>query len=304
MGCWKLVGGGGVTPRGYPLIGIALAGLLSASVHAADSDAERGAYLVAAGGCGNCHTDRDKDGAALAGGLALETPFGTFYTPNITPDPETGIGQWTEAGLAQALRQGISPQGDHYYPAFPYTSYTGMSDQDVADMWAHLQTVTPVSQPNRPHLLPWYLEYRPLLWGWKLLNFDQLDPPPQAPTGPPETRGSYLVEHVAHCGECHTPRNRLGGLRRDLWLAGNKDGPEGDAVPNITPHREDGIGRWSTSDIEYYLEVGMDPGGDFVGGAMTEVVDHSTAMLSADDRAAIASYLKSIPALPSIEPAQ
>jgi mono/diheme cytochrome c family protein len=276
-------------------------GVLSISLASAaqlDEAAERGRYLVSAAGCESCHTDRDKEGASLAGGRALETPFGVFYTPNITPDRDSGIGHWGPEDLARALREGISPSGTGYYPSFPYTSYSGLSDADVADIWSYLQTVEPVSKVNRPHILPWYLEFRPLIRAWKLLNFDPAKPPRISPREPPVERGAYLVQHVVHCGECHTPRNRLGGLESEHSLAGNPNGPEGDEVPNITPDREHGTGRWSVGDIEYYLDSGMKPDGDFVGGAMGEVIDYSTSAMTAADRSAIAQYLKTLPAAP------
>jgi mono/diheme cytochrome c family protein len=255
----------------------------------------RGRYLYHAAGCENCHTDRRHKGAPLAGGRRLATPFGVFYAPNITPDPEHGIGRWREEDFLRALREGISPRGEHYYPVFPYTSYTRMTDEDLRALWAYLRGVPPVAQPNRPHELPWYLGFRPLIAVWKWLYFTP-GPWRPDPTRPPVwNRGAYLVEAVGHCGECHTPRNFLGGLRSDLHLAGTASGPEGGVVPNITPDRATGIGRWRRAELAYYFETGMTPDGDFAGDQMAEVIEYGLSRLSQEDRLAMADYLLSLP---------
>ena len=248
-------------------------------------------------GCENCHTDWDNHGARLAGGRRLATPLGVFYTPNITPDRETGIGRWSETDFIRALRKGVSPEGDNYYPSFPYTSYTHLSDEDIKALWAYLRAQPVVHRPNRPHQLPWYLSFRPLIGIWKWLYFSPgaYQPDPDKPAQ--WNRGAYLVEGPGHCGECHTPRNRLGGPIRRKALAGTRDGPEGALVPNITPDRQTGIGRWSASDLVQYFNDGMLPDGDFAGGPMAEVIDHSLHYLSRQDRQAIAAYLKSQPAI-------
>ncbi|MEW6330619.1 MAG: cytochrome c [Pseudomonadota bacterium] len=264
----------------------------------ADGDVPRqGEYLFRAAGCAGCHTDTDNQGAPLAGGRALHTPFGVFYTSNITPDPDTGIGRWSENDFVRALREGISPRGEHYYPAFPYTSYTQLSDADLHAMWTWLRGLKPVRQVNKPHALPWYLRWRATLNVWKWMFFDPGPYQPQADKPPAWNRGAYLANAVTHCAECHTPRNLLGGLKRSRWLAGNRDGVDDAKIPNITPDRKTGIGRWSESDIAAYLETGMTPDGDFAGDAMAEVIDNSTSHLSADDRRAIAIYIKSLPAV-------
>ena len=267
------------------------------AVEAADP-AARGAYVFHAAGCQACHTDSKNKGPRLAGGRALSTPFGTFYTPNITPDAETGIGGWSVEDLARALHEGRGPDGRHYYPAFPYTSYTGMTDRDVADLWAYLMAQPPISRPNRAHELLLPFRFRATLGIWKALFFK-----PGRFAGDPardETwnRGAYLVEALGHCGACHTPRNMLGGLDKSSRLAGTASGPEGKKVPNITPHPEDGIGKWRESDITFFLKTGFLPDGDVAGGAMTEVIDEATSHLSDTDRAAIAVYLRSLPPLP------
>lgn len=261
---------------------------------AARADAGRGEYLLHASGCTTCHTADDDGAAPLAGGRALQTPFGTFYSPNITPDVETGIGAWSDDDFLDALWHGEAPDGSGYYPAFPFTSYTGMSREDALAIKAYLFDLEPVRRENREHELEWYLFSRVAAWAWKLINFSpgRFEPDPDA--DPPWNRGAYLVRHLGHCGECHTPRNSLGALQPERELEGNPSGPDGKKVPNITQNRDDGIGRWSASEIEFFLEIGMLPDGDFTGGAMSPVIDENTSKLTPDDRRAIATYLKSL----------
>jgi mono/diheme cytochrome c family protein len=264
-------------------------------VIAQSGDAERGAYMLAAAGCVACHTV-PKDGAFLAGGRELKTDFGSFFTPNITPDPETGIGNWSNEDFIRAMKKGVSPDGGRYYPTFPYTSYTRMTRQDMLDLKAYLDTVPPVRNAVPDHDLAFPFGIRASMMGWQLLFFD--DTPFEADPTQSDAwnRGAYLVSGPGHCGECHTPRNLLGVVDSGRPLAGNANGPEGDAVPNITPHSS-GIGGWSEDDIVSMLEVGLLPDGDFAGGAMTDVIEESTSKLSEDDRKAIASYLLSLPPL-------
>jgi len=269
----------------------------TAPAMAADAGTPRGEYLFRAAGCAGCHTDEENQGAPLAGGRALHSPFGTFYTSNITPDPDTGIGRWREADFMRALREGISPQGEHYYPAFPYTSYTRLTDADLRAIWAYLRGLKPVRQANQPHELPWYLRSRATLRIWKTMFFAPGTYQPQADQSPAWNRGAYLVNAVTHCGECHTPRNLLGGLKKSRQLAGNPHGVDDAKAPNITPDRETGIGKWTENDLVYYLETGATPDGDYAGDAMAEVIDNSTSQLTKDDRRAIAVYLKSLPAV-------
>lgn len=278
-----------------------LAGFASVGgpVAAAADDAERGRYLIHAGGCITCHTADTTNAIPLTGGRAIATPFGTFISPNLTPDRQTGIGGWTDADFARALRAGISPAGRHYYAAFPYTAYAGLTDGDVRAVAAYLRSIRPVHNPRREHDLPWYLSSRLVMIAWNLLNFDPLPARSGAHGNPAWHRGAYLVRHLGHCGECHTPRNWLGGLRRRAELAGNPAGPDGEKVPNLTPHRTQGIGKWSVEDIETFLESGMLPDGDFAGSSMSDVIDDSTGQLTAGDRHAIAIYLKSLPPLPT-----
>lgn len=276
-------------------LGVATAVLcLSAEPLHANDQIERGQYLFQAALCAVCHTA--KDGDYLAGGRAIPSPFGTFYSTNITPDPDHGIGKWSDEDFIRALRDGISPVDRHYYPSFPYTSYTRMSRLDMLAIKAYLDTVEPSDQRNRPHELVWYARWRRLLGVWKWLFFEAGEYRPDASRDAEWNRGAYLVEGVTHCPECHTPRNVLGALRRHLRHAGVANGPEGESAPNITPH-ETGIGKWSRRALSFYLEIGMTPGGDFAGGLMAEVVDRGTGRLSASDRDAIAAYVLSLPAL-------
>lgn len=253
-------------------------------------------YIFRAAGCAGCHTDEANKGAPLAGGRALRTPFGVFYTPNITPDLETGIGRWTEADFTRAVRDGVSPRGRHYYPAFPYTSYARLTDTDVSAIRSYLLRQQPVRQANKPHELPWYLRSRASLWIWKLLFFKPGVFQPQPGQPPAWNRGAYLVNAVGHCGECHTSRNFLGGFKRSMHLSGNAHGADDAEIPNITPDRKTGIGRWTEKDIAYYLKTGATPDGDYAGDVMADVIDHSTAHLTENDRRAIATYIVSLPA--------
>lgn len=277
------------------LIIAALLLLAAADAAAQESAVDRGKYLIHAGGCVDCHTDEGDAAPAMAGGRAIESPFGTFYSPNITPDIATGIGSWSDDEFVNAFWEGVSPDGKHYYPAFPYTSFTGISRHDLLAMKAYLFSLEPVRRDVPKHDLAWYISTRLAARAWKLRNFKpaRFDSDPHASAQ--WNRGAYLVRHLGHCGECHTPRNRLGTLQNEHELAGNAHGPGDKAVPNITPNNSDGIGKWSGSDLEYFLEVGMLPNGDFVGGSMGAVIDNNTNKLSKEDRLAIVTYLKSVP---------
>jgi mono/diheme cytochrome c family protein len=267
---------------------------------AADDVMRQGEYLFRAAGCANCHNDEKNKGAPLAGGRALETPFGTFYSPNITPDHDTGIGRWSETDFARALREGISPAGEHYYPAFPYHSYTQLTDADLHAIKIYLFNQKPVRQANKPHELPWYLRSRASLWIWKMLFFNPGPYQPRLDQSAAWNRGAYLATAVAHCGECHTPRNFLGGFKESRRFAGNPDGVNGAKVPNITPDKKTGIGKWSQNDLVEYLETGAMPDGDYAGDAMAEVIDNSLSHLTNDDRKAIAIYVMSLPSVESV----
>jgi mono/diheme cytochrome c family protein len=257
----------------------------------------RGSYLLRASGCVACHTDEKGGGAFLAGGRALKSPYGTFYTPNITPDPAEGIGGWREQDFLRALSQGLDPDERPYYPAFPYTAYSGMSEQDMKDLWAYLQSVLPSDRPNKRHELSFPFNLRTLTGLWPALYFEPARFRSDPARGVAWNRGAYLVRHLGHCGECHSPRGWLGALDRDRHLAGNPEGPDGKKVPNITAHETAGIGEWSETDIAFFLKTGFLPDGDVAGGAMEDVIRESTSRLSDADRAAIAVYLKSLPPL-------
>ena len=256
----------------------------------------RGAYLANAADCVACHTDAAHGGKPYAGGRALATPFGTFYAPNITPDRETGIGRWSEAQFLRALRDGVRPDGRNLFPVFPYPSFSKITDADAQALYAYLFSRPPVRQPNRPHELSFAVSWRFLQSGWKLLFFAPGPFRPVPGRSAEYNRGAYLVTALAHCGECHTPRNWLGAMETGRFLAGTSAGPDGKAVPNITPDRKTGIGDWSEGDIVTVLATGQTPDFDYVGGAMAEVVK-STSRLSDADRRAIAVYLRSIPAV-------
>ena len=209
----------------------------------------------------------------FAGGRALVTAFGTFYSPNITPDPETGIGTWTDAQFLAALHDGLSPAALTTFPPFPTPAYTGMTDEDALAIKAYLFTLPPARQANRPHQLPWYLRTRLAAAAWKLLFFRPARFAPDTTHDAAWNRGAYLVRHLGHCGECHTPRNRLGAPRDGSRNGGQSRGPRRIArYPNVTPDEHDGIGDWSVSDLEMFFETGMMPDGDFAGSGMGQVI--------------------------------
>lgn len=280
-----------------PLAATALAAALAAlpPAAAAQGDAKRGEYLAAIGGCLACHTEAAPGARPYAGGRALATPFGTFYGPNITPHPKAGIGTWSEADFVRAMRLGLRPDGAHYYPVFPFPSYTKLTDADLRDLWAFLRTLPPSERPNRPHELKFPYGYRFPLAGWKWLFFKPGAFVAPAGLSEPAKRGAYLVQGPGHCGECHTPRNVLGGPRQDRYLAGGK-GPEGKNVPNLTPTR---LKKWSDADLAEYLRTAMTPDGDVAAEAMAEVVRNATSKLTEADMAAVIAYLRSLPPLES-----
>lgn len=273
-------------------------GLVAASgaARAQSGAAERGKYIFDSAGCYGCHTA--PGGAPMAGGPALRTVYGTFYAPNITPDPEAGIGQWSDADFIHALREGVSPRGEHYYPVFPYPAYTKMTTQDMIDLRAYLGTLAPSKNPRRAHDVNFPYSIRLTLLPWKWLNFTAGEFKPEASHDARWNRGAYIAEALTHCGECHTPRNRLGGIEREQWLSGARM-PVGDLIAsNLTPDKS-GLANWSAADIVDALETGTLPEGGTLGGEMGEVVKNSTGKMRPDDRAAIAAYLKSLPPLPT-----
>ena len=273
---------------------------LSAALSAAPAlggppDAERGKYLFDAAGCQGCHTDVKGKGRPLAGGRKLKTPFGVFMSPNITADPRHGIGNWSDEDFIRALRLGVAPDGRHYFPVFPYPSYTGMTDRDLLDIKAYLFTRPKAAAANRPHDVGPPFGWRFLVPLWKAIYFTPGPFRPDPARSGEWNRGAYLVTALIHCGECHTPRGFLGGKKAGMALAGTKDGPTGGIIPNITPDKETGIGRWPEADLREILTSGMLPDGDFVGSEMGEVVDGSTSKLTGADLAAVIVYLGSLP---------
>jgi len=256
-------------------------------------DLQNGQTMFYAGGCASCHaTPNQEEKTRLGGGMALKTMFGTFYPPNISSDPRDGIGAWTEANFVTAMRKGTSPDGRHYYPAFPYASYQHMRAEDVRDLFAYLRTLPAVAGKVRDHDLPIPFKLRRAIGGWKFLFLDGQPFSADTSKSPQWNRGAYLVNGPGHCAECHSPRNFLGGIIARQRFAGgpNPEGGEG-RVPNIT---QAGIGDYSQEDIERVLETGDLPDGDSVAGPMAKVVSN-TSKLSPQDRAAIAVYVKSLP---------
>jgi mono/diheme cytochrome c family protein len=260
----------------------------------AQGDAKRGEYLMKAGGCLGCHTEEKKGAAPFAGGRALKTPFGTFYGPNITPHPQAGIGRWTEADFIRAMRHGTRPDGANYFPAFPYPSFTKISDGDLRDLWAYLRTLPPSAQPSRDHDLWFFFGWRFLVTVWKWFFFTPGPFTGLAGASEIVNRGAYLVQALGHCGECHTPRNFLGGPRTSRFLAGGKT-PEGKDVSNLTPT---GLKKWSDKDLADFLTIGQTPDGDVPAEAMGEVITNTTGQLTPQDLAAMIAYLRSLPPLP------
>jgi len=255
-------------------------------------DMANGLTTFNAGGCSSCHTvPAQPDRLKLGGGLAIPSPFGTFYAPNISPDPADGIGRWTEAEFVNAVIKGTAPSGVHYFPAFPYTSYQHAKIEDIRDLFAWLKTLAPVSGKVRDHDVPFPFNVRRSIGIWKLLFMDGKPFAPDPTYSAPWNRGAYLVNSLGHCAECHSPRNFLGGIIADKRFAGGPN-PEGEGwVPNIT---QKGLGEWSARDIAYFLETGQTPDGDSAGGSMARVIKN-TSQLSAEDRAAMADYIKSLP---------
>ncbi len=252
---------------------------------------EQGEYLFYAAGCAGCHSGDQP----LAGGRPIETPFGTFYTPNISQDPDQGIGGWTEEDFYRALNDGKSPTGENYFPAFPYTAYTKMTAGDKAALWAYVKSQPAISKENQPHDLSWFLFSRKLMGVWKLGRFTTKAYSENPTKSRQWNRGAYLATAVSHCGECHTPRGPLGGTLNSLYLAGNLKGPGGAVAPNITPDTRTGIGNWSQQELAKFLATGQRPDGSFVQGLMAEILATSVKRLSGDDRDALATYLLSVP---------
>lgn len=266
--------------------------LSEADVAGLTGDQAKGEAVFWAAGCASCHMAPGATGEAelvLAGGQVFASPFGNFIAPNISPDPAQGIGGWTLAQFASAVTRGVSPEGQHYFPAFPYGAYNKANLTDIADLKAFMDGLPPSSTPSQPHEVGFPFNIRRNLGGWKFLFLSD-DWVMTGDLTEAETRGRYLVEALAHCGECHTPRNPLGGLERDRWMAGGAIPGGKGSFPNITPAKLD----WSQDEIVEYLTSGFTPAFDSVGGHMAHVVSNM-ARLPLEDREAVAAYVKKLP---------
>jgi mono/diheme cytochrome c family protein len=255
-------------------------------------DAVAGRLVFFSAGCDSCHaTQGQSDPQRLGGGLELRTPFGSFYPPNISSDPTDGIGRWSDVEIANAVLSGVSPRGEYYFPAFPYTSYQRMQPKDVADLIAFIRTLPPVQGRAPPHRLPFPFSFRRAVGVWQLLFFDNTGLSASANKNEQWRRGRYLVEGPGHCGECHTPRNLLGAMEPNRFLAG-ASAPDGKGkAPGLTSAT---LGDWSVNDIVEALTSGFTPAGDVLGAGMTGVV-RNLARLPQSDRESIAEFLKSLP---------
>jgi mono/diheme cytochrome c family protein len=263
---------------------------LVATLCCAQGDAKRGEYLAKAGGCLGCHTEEKEKAAPFAGGRALKTPFGTFYGPNITPHPQAGIGSWSEADFARAMREGRRPDGSNYFPAFPYPSFTLTTDADLRDLWAYLRSLPPNARQSEPHDLGLLYRWRFLVTPWKWLFFTPGPLAPDPAKSAQLNRGAYLVQALGHCGECHTPRNFLGAPKKDRLLAGAKD-----VAPGLTPTR---LKSWSDADLRNFLTTGLTAEGDVPAKEMGEVIANTTSQLTPPDLDAMIAFLRSLPPLP------
>ena len=282
------------------IVAAALAGATAAAQATDPAAVARGKYLFEASDCSGCHAGNGTS-ADPSGGLGLDTPFGTFRAPNITPDKRTGIGSWSQAEFQRALRHGVGKDGEYLFPVFPYTSFTRLTDADTADLYAYLMTLPPVAAPNKPHATKTPFGWRPLLLGWRTLFFSEGVKAPDPAKSAEWNRGDYLVHAVGHCGECHTPRNALGAMKASMAFSGNVGGPDGQNAPNITSDVATGIGDWSVADIQNLLKTGMTPDSDLVGSGMKAVV-RGTSRLTDADRHAMAVYIKSLPPI-HVDPA-
>jgi mono/diheme cytochrome c family protein len=264
-------------------------------------DVENGKVIFNIGGCVSCHAKPgQEDKTLLGGGLELNTPFGLFKVPNISPDEIHGIGRWTERNFANALLKGVGRKGEHLFPSFPYTSYQRMTLDDVRDLFAYMKTLPADPTPSGPHQLRFPFNVRRAVGLWKLLYLDGRTFSPDPAKSAELNRGAYLVEGPGHCAECHSPRTLLGGIDASRRFAGGPNPDRKGWVPNITPH-PDGLASWSEKNIAYLLQSGATPDADSVGSNMADVV-LNTAKLPPEDRAAMAAYLKSLPPRPGKPP--
>lgn len=272
---------------------------------------ERGKYYFNTSGCMNCHSpDRDRP---LTGGKKMETDFGIFYTPNISSDKVHGIGNWTDREFIRAVKYGISPNNEYYYPAFSFPTYSKMTDEDVVAIKAYIDSLPPMNDVNKDHEIKFPMNNRNVMIAWRALNFRTEHNSPQdiavfkyqgtfRPVQGKSSewnRGAYLVESTLHCTECHTPRNKLGGLISDKWMTGAPFAEEKKNAGNITPDIQTGIGKWSNADLKSFLQDGGKPDGMDVGGEMYRIIRYGTAQLSDSDLNAVVTYLKSLKPMPT-----
>jgi len=261
-------------------------------------DLDNGRLLFAAGGCASCHaTPNQDDKLRLGGGLTLASAFGTFHVPNISPHTRDGIGNWGVKDFVDAMATGVSPSGQHYYPAFPYTSYRLMPPKALADLFAYIRTLASVEGRGPGHDLRFPYNIRRVVGGWKLLFFEGAPFKPDPAKSEEWNRGAYLVNGPGHCAECHSSRNALGAIVQATRFAGGPNPTGEGSIPNITQH-PDALGKWSKDEIAELLKTGMTPSFDSVGGEMAAVV-RNIAQLPDADRLAMAEYLKSLPAIAS-----
>jgi len=281
---------------------------VSAAVTPFERQMSRGEYLFRLSGCVQCHTQSPAQ--PLAGGYALKTQFGIFYSPNITP-AQTGLAKWQESDFVKALREGISPAGSPYYPAFPYSNYTKLTDQDLHELWLYLRSQPPIERANQAHDLSFPYNIRELNHVWRFFNFKS-ECEDAGPFGCLKAKGAYqavaskstewntgayLVEGVLHCTQCHTPRDSLGGLKTNQWMAGAHLFGEKYPAPNLTPDPTTGLGTWQNQDFVSFFKTGLDLSGDPVGGEMARVIRLETALLTDGDLAGVIAYLRDLPAV-------
>lgn len=265
---------------------------MASPLFSADSGSiQRGKYILhASGGC-SCHTDPHVPDEKLAGNRPLKTPYGPIYSSNITPDMETGIGGWSDQEFIKAMTKGVRPNGDHLFPVFPYTTFTRMKPSDLVDLFNYLKEYPSIEKTQKPNEMIPPFGWRFGLFFWKSMFFDSGEFEPRTDRSDSWNRGAYLVESMAHCSECHTPRSITGALKTDRPYAGSVDGPEGELAPNITPDRDTGIGGWSGGDLSWFLQTGQNPDGDYTEGLMDEVITEGYRFLRQPDLDAISEYM-------------
>ena len=258
-----------------------------ASLYDLNFNLKNGAYVFNAAMCSGCHmAPKSSAKLELSGGQAFETAYGVFFAPNISTSTLHGIGSWSLKDFANAVKNGVSPDSVHYYPAFPYTAYVRMSDQDLVDLWAFWQTLPAIEKPNQTHQLKFPFSLRALIGGWKAMFLT-----PDWVTSTLPGRGRYLVEALGHCGECHTPRFSVGGLKTAQWFEGGPNPSGQGMIPNVMTSTAD----WSEQELAHYFASGFTPNFDVVGGKMATVVE-ATAELTFQDQISIAAYIKALQA--------